>query len=130
MSHNIDFTTFVVSGIKFNSKSNISVPSAWTLTNIDSQTITLPTTGKWLALGGTTFTDFGQSSEFRLNVVCDGVSVYETQYVCMPLQGLTNSLVFNATSPTIEIKRYYNGGGPDSGKIRIGETNLVLLRIG
>ena len=129
-SQNVDFTTFVVSGIKFVSKSNISVPSAWTLTNIDSQTITLPTTGKWLVVGGTSFTDFGQSSEFRLTVTCDGVSSYETQYVCIPLQGLTNSLVFNATSPTIEIRRSYNGGGPDSGKIRIGETNLVLIRIG
>lgn len=130
MSHNIDFTTFVVSGVKFNSKSNISVPGGWNLTDIDSQTITLPTTGKWLVLGGTTFTDFGQSSEFRLTVICGGVSAHETQYVSNPLQGLTNSLVFNATSPTIEIKRSYNGGAPDSGKIRIGETALVLLRIG
>ena len=106
------------------------MPSGWNLTDIDTQTIILPSTGKWLALGGTTFTDFGQSSEFRLTVVCDNVSVHETQYVAIPLQGLTNSLVFNATSPTIEIKRSYNGGRPDSGKIRIGETALVLLKIG
>lgn len=130
-SDKIDFPSLVASDIYFVGKDNITVPASWQQLTIDTKTVTLPSPGKYILIGGTTFTDFANSSEFRLAVRANGSNItHQTLYVSRPLQGLTNTVIFDTPSATIELVRIYNGDIPSGGKIRIGDSKLVCIKIG
>lgn len=128
----IDFATSVVTGITFASKNDISVPAEWSAFDIDTKTVTLPSTGKWMIIGGTSYTGFAISSEYRLLIRNNGSPTHQTQYVSQPLQGVTHTLVFDTNSTEIQVARVYSGARPssDGGKLRIGDSVFACIKIG